>query len=96
MSRIIEHKNCTSSTPVELPYCEGGCMSSSWYSFDVDMMEEKCRCCRPFKTTNRTVELNCIDGTTISHSYIYVDECSCSMPECEHNFTPTTKLSGIF
>ncbi|XP_040183642.1 intestinal mucin-like protein [Rana temporaria] len=91
MSSIIENQNCTSLGPVELTYCEGGCLSSSRFSFDSEMMDGDCTCCRPFQSTNRTVELTCLDNTTTLYSYIYVEECSCQIPECEY-LTPTNMV----
>ncbi|XP_072841738.2 mucin-5AC isoform X2 [Pogona vitticeps] len=89
IQKVIRHKDCEASLPVELTYCEGHCGSSSKYSADAQAINHTCNCCQEVKTSKRQVTLICADGTTTDYSYIHVEECDCLSSECFPQPTPT-------
>uniref|UniRef100_A0A803W3K7 Mucin 5AC, oligomeric mucus/gel-forming n=1 Tax=Ficedula albicollis TaxID=59894 RepID=A0A803W3K7_FICAL len=52
------------------------------YSQTTNTMVHKCSCCQEIKTSKRKVTLTCSDGTSLDHSYTYVEQCSCVGAEC--------------
>ncbi|XP_064423157.1 mucin-5AC-like [Latimeria chalumnae] len=78
----IAHNGCQSTNKVELTSCYGTCGTSSMYSAEANSMKHKCTCCQEVKTHEEKVDLTCPDGTTIDHTYIYVDQCGCMGTAC--------------
>ncbi|XP_039408875.1 LOW QUALITY PROTEIN: mucin-5AC [Corvus cornix cornix] len=79
---VINYNGCVSPAPVEITYCEGSCDAYSRYSQTTNTMVHKCSCCQEIKTSKRKVTLTCSDGTSLDHSYTYVEKCSCVDAEC--------------
>ncbi|XP_066408626.1 mucin-5AC [Molothrus aeneus] len=79
---VINYNGCVSPAPVEITYCEGSCDAYSRYSQTTNTMVHKCSCCQELKTSKRKVTLMCSDGTSLDHSYTYVEKCSCVDAEC--------------
>ncbi|KAM3669970.1 mucin-5AC [Ammospiza maritima maritima] len=79
---VINYNGCMSPAPVEITYCEGSCDAYSRYSQMTNTMVHKCSCCQEIKTSKRKVTLMCSDGTSLDHSYTYVEKCSCVDAEC--------------
>ncbi|KAL9850938.1 mucin-5AC [Geothlypis trichas] len=79
---VINYNGCVSPAPVEITYCEGSCDAYSRYSQTTNTMVHKCSCCQEIKTSKRRVTLMCSDGTSLDHSYTYVEKCSCVDAEC--------------
>uniref|UniRef100_A0A8C5JA40 MUC5A protein n=1 Tax=Junco hyemalis TaxID=40217 RepID=A0A8C5JA40_JUNHY len=52
------------------------------YSQTTNTMVHKCSCCQEIKTSKRKVTLMCSDGSSLDHSYTYVEKCSCVDAEC--------------
>ncbi|XP_037995756.1 mucin-5AC-like [Motacilla alba alba] len=82
MTTVINYNGCVSPAPVEITYCEGSCDAYSRYSQTTNTMVHKCSCCQEIKTSKRNVTLMCSDGTSLDHSYTYVEKCSCVGAEC--------------
>ncbi|KAL2303496.1 hypothetical protein Nmel_008766 [Mimus melanotis] len=82
MTTVINYNGCVSPAPVEITYCEGSCDAYSRYSQTTNTMVHKCSCCQETKTSKRRVTLMCNDGTSLDHSYTYVENCSCVGAEC--------------
>ncbi|XP_016153945.1 PREDICTED: mucin-5AC isoform X2 [Ficedula albicollis] len=82
MTTVINYNGCVSLAPVEITYCEGSCDAYSRYSQTTNTMVHKCSCCQEIKTSKRKVTLTCSDGTSLDHSYTYVEQCSCVGAEC--------------
>ncbi|XP_023784693.1 LOW QUALITY PROTEIN: mucin-5AC [Cyanistes caeruleus] len=82
MTTVINYNGCVSPAPVEITYCEGSCDAYSRYSQMTNTMVHKCSCCQEIKTSKRKVTLMCSDGTSLEHSYTYVEKCSCVGAEC--------------
>ncbi|NXP05168.1 MUC2L protein, partial [Thinocorus orbignyianus] len=79
---FIVYKGCRSVDRVLLTECEGTCGTFSLYSAEANSMEHSCSCCRESKTSLRRAELKCPNGRSISHEYVYVENCSCQNTEC--------------
>ncbi|XP_053545255.1 mucin-5B-like [Bombina bombina] len=77
----ITFDNCVTETEVEVAYCTGYCDSTSGYSMTL-MMENKCSCCQPRKTSMKDCKLTCQNGTTVNHSYTFIEECGCDVLKC--------------
>ncbi|XP_062859827.1 mucin-2-like [Trichomycterus rosablanca] len=78
----ITHNNCKSKSKVEQTHCQGHCNSYSMYS---EAGSSSCSCCQASRSSNRTVSLDCLNGDTISHTYVHVEECSCDNTKCLSN-----------
>uniref|UniRef100_A0A6I8SHT1 Uncharacterized protein n=1 Tax=Xenopus tropicalis TaxID=8364 RepID=A0A6I8SHT1_XENTR len=83
MSTEIQSGGCISAVPVDLTYCAGTCSSSFMYSLVTNMMETTCTCCIALRSAIKEINLMCPDGSSISSSYTYVEECGCSVPSCQ-------------
>ncbi|KAG5273593.1 hypothetical protein AALO_G00153210 [Alosa alosa] len=79
----LEISNCNSTTPVELTTCSGACATSSKYSMEMNTIMHSCACCVEQKTSQRETEMRCTNGTTITQSYVYIEECGCETQKCE-------------
>lgn len=82
MKTLISHKDCQSSEAVEVPYCEGSCNTFTKYSAAADNMQHSCACCKETRFSNRTVDLLCLNGDVVHHSYIHVEACGCGHTDC--------------
>nr|XP_019570271.1 PREDICTED: mucin-5B [Rhinolophus sinicus] len=76
---VLRHRDC--EAPVNVTFCEGSCPGVSKYSMEAQAMQRKCTCCQETRTHKEVVTMQCTDGTAIQHTYIHVDDCSCT-PAC--------------
>ncbi|XP_066524931.1 mucin-2-like [Hoplias malabaricus] len=79
ISDFIIHNECQSENMVDLTHCAGDCTSYSKYS---ELSASSCSCCQAARTSNRTVNMKCLNGDTVPHTYFHVEECSCSQTKC--------------
>ncbi|KAM3849859.1 mucin-5B [Diretmus argenteus] len=82
MRTQISHKGCQSIQEVDIPYCEGSCNTFTKYSQMAAGMQHSCSCCKESRASNRTVDLLCLNGQMVPHTYIHVEECSCGNADC--------------
>ncbi|XP_030646372.1 intestinal mucin-like protein [Chanos chanos] len=75
----IIHNKCQSEEKIALTYCQGDCNSYSKYS---ELGDSSCSCCQESHSTNRTVNLRCLNGDVVPYTYTHVEECSCSVTSC--------------
>uniref|UniRef100_A0A3B5R0L9 Intestinal mucin-like protein n=1 Tax=Xiphophorus maculatus TaxID=8083 RepID=A0A3B5R0L9_XIPMA len=95
MKTRVFHHGCQSEHEVEIPYCEGSCNTFTKYSEAAAAMEHSCSCCKETRSSNRTVDLLCLNGDKLTYTYIYVEECSCGQTECTTaGLSPRTKRSS--
>ncbi|XP_037109335.1 mucin-2-like isoform X50 [Syngnathus acus] len=78
----ITHKNCRSTEELDIPYCEGSCNTYTKYSLETATLQPTCSCCKGYRSSNRTVDLLCINGDVVPYTYIHVDECRCALSDC--------------
>ncbi|KAM4618230.1 uncharacterized protein muc2.1 [Polymixia lowei] len=78
----IKHNGCLSAQEVDMPYCEGSCSTSSRYSELTSGILHSCSCCQELRSSNRTVDLHCLNGDVVPHTYTHVEQCSCSHSDC--------------
>uniref|UniRef100_A0A8C9XAM5 Mucin 2.2, oligomeric mucus/gel-forming n=1 Tax=Sander lucioperca TaxID=283035 RepID=A0A8C9XAM5_SANLU len=52
------------------------------YSEAAAAMQHSCSCCRETRSSNRTVDLHCLNGDVVPYSYIHVEECGCGHTDC--------------
>ncbi|XP_061532007.1 mucin-2 [Phycodurus eques] len=78
----ITHMNCQSLDKVDIPYCEGSCNTYTKYSEETSTLQPSCSCCKGVRSSDRTVDLLCLNGDIVPYSYIHVDECRCSASDC--------------
>uniref|UniRef100_A0A8C7X2P7 CTCK domain-containing protein n=1 Tax=Oryzias sinensis TaxID=183150 RepID=A0A8C7X2P7_9TELE len=52
------------------------------YSAAANAMTHQCECCHEDATSRRQVELTCVDGSKVQHTYIHVESCRCSRQDC--------------
>ncbi|XP_056095227.1 mucin-2-like [Rhinichthys klamathensis goyatoka] len=82
VSDYINHMDCQSEKKMDLTFCSGDCNSFSRYTAPG---LSSCSCCQATRSSNRTVNLGCVNGDIVAHSYIHVEECSCSRTNCHVN-----------
>ncbi|XP_046898338.1 intestinal mucin-like protein [Hypomesus transpacificus] len=80
-------KGCNSTLPVEITSCAGACQTSSIYSMEANVVMHQCSCCQEASTSQRQVELKCGDGSTVTHTYIHINTCSCHVTDCQEGAT---------
>ncbi|XP_035518766.1 mucin-2-like [Morone saxatilis] len=82
MKTFVTLKDCKSDQEVDMPYCEGSCNTFTKYSADMATMQHSCSCCKEMRSSNRTVNLRCMNGDLITYTYMYVEECGCGHTKC--------------
>ncbi|XP_038854476.1 mucin-2-like [Salvelinus namaycush] len=82
MKSFINHKNCQSIEEVEMPYCEGSCNTFTKYSAMAASLDHSCACCQESRSSNRTVDLQCLNGDVVPYTYLHVEECNCRHSDC--------------
>ncbi|XP_051236641.1 intestinal mucin-like protein [Dicentrarchus labrax] len=82
MKTRITHKNCQSYQEIEMPYCEGSCNTFTKYSEAAASVLHSCSCCKETRTSNRTVDLHCLNGDVVPYTYTHVEECGCGDTDC--------------
>ncbi|XP_052092501.1 mucin-5AC-like [Mytilus californianus] len=69
---------CKNTDPVQdLMECSGYCSSHAQYTAIMQGFNNKCNCCQPTTTSDKTVKLTCTDGTTMNKTYKVPDTCGC-------------------
>ncbi|XP_061891631.1 mucin-2-like [Entelurus aequoreus] len=81
-TKRIVHKNCQSLEEVNIPYCEGFCNTYTKYSEEASAVQPTCSCCKGARYSNRTVDLQCLNGDVVPYSYIHMEECTCTLSDC--------------
>ncbi|KAK5902119.1 hypothetical protein CesoFtcFv8_007408 [Champsocephalus esox] len=79
---FVMHKGCQSYNEVAIPYCEGTCNTFTKYSKAAAAMQHSCSCCRETRSSNRTIDLHCLNGDVVPYTYIHVEECGCGHTDC--------------
>ncbi|XP_029378516.1 mucin-2-like isoform X2 [Echeneis naucrates] len=92
MKKRILHNGCQSNQEVDIPYCEGRCNTFMKYSDAAAVMEHRCSCCKEVRHSNRTVDLHCMNGEVVPHTYMHVEQCGCNYTEC---FKPARRRRSI-
>ncbi|XP_073724623.1 uncharacterized protein muc2.1 isoform X2 [Misgurnus anguillicaudatus] len=87
----IVHDGCQSENKIDLTFCEGDCGSYSRYT---EPKLSACSCCQATNISNRTVSLGCPSGAKIHHTYIQVNECTCSKTACHETGFNQHKLEN--
>nr|XP_020826519.1 mucin-5AC [Phascolarctos cinereus] len=83
-TQVIRKGSCNSSTPLEVTYCQGNCGDTmSIYSFEANVVEHRCQCCRELRTSQRNVSLSCPDGSHLAFAFTQVEECGCQSSRCD-------------
>uniref|UniRef100_A0A8C1UDD2 Uncharacterized protein n=1 Tax=Cyprinus carpio TaxID=7962 RepID=A0A8C1UDD2_CYPCA len=75
----INHNDCQSEKKMDLTFCGGDCASFSRYT---EPGLSSCTCCQATRSSNRTVNLGCINGDIVTYMYIHVEECACRRTNC--------------
>uniref|UniRef100_H9H910 Mucin-5AC-like n=1 Tax=Monodelphis domestica TaxID=13616 RepID=H9H910_MONDO len=83
-TQVIRKGGCSSTSPVEVTYCQGNCGdTTSIYSFKSNVLEHSCKCCRELRTSQRNVSLSCPDGSSLAVLFTQVEECGCQHLRCD-------------
>ncbi|KAJ8002529.1 hypothetical protein DPEC_G00159860 [Dallia pectoralis] len=82
MKTKVSYKGCQSVLDVDMPYCEGSCNTFTKYSEMAASLDHSCSCCKESRISNRTVNLECLNGDIVPYTYIHVEECSCRHSDC--------------
>ncbi|XP_030227139.1 mucin-2 isoform X2 [Gadus morhua] len=82
MRQRITHNRCQAREDVDMPYCEGSCNTFARYEEMAAGLEHTCAGCWESRFSNRTVELECLNGDLVPYTYVHVEECSCGNTNC--------------
>uniref|UniRef100_A0A8C5JC77 MUC5A protein n=1 Tax=Junco hyemalis TaxID=40217 RepID=A0A8C5JC77_JUNHY len=79
ISSIFSHirQMLTQAGAGQSPHSLHNTLQHKIYSQTTNTMVHKCSCCQEIKTSKRKVTLMCSDGSSLDHSYTYVEKCSC-------------------
>ncbi|XP_036390592.1 mucin-2-like [Megalops cyprinoides] len=91
VTAYITQDTCQSVEEVRMTYCEGACNTYTKYSEEAAVIQHSCTCCQESRTSNRTINLRCLNGDLVPYSYIHVEECNCRATDCHR--TRATKLT---
>ncbi|GCB75446.1 hypothetical protein scyTo_0020913, partial [Scyliorhinus torazame] len=72
---IIVKDDCEAN--VKVNQCEGTCFSMTKYNFDINALQHICQCCRARETEEKSVKLQCKNGTTKTYKYTDIKSCIC-------------------
>ncbi|XP_076818448.1 uncharacterized protein LOC143464528 [Clavelina lepadiformis] len=82
---ITNHRpgvNCSLAIPINLPYCDGACSTSSEYNIQSGTFDSICRCCQVVKSQKITYGCFCTDGSFARLEIDHATECACQETEC--------------
>uniref|UniRef100_A0A3P8U097 CTCK domain-containing protein n=2 Tax=Amphiprion TaxID=80969 RepID=A0A3P8U097_AMPPE len=96
MKTRVSHKGCQSEQEVDMPYCEGSCNTFTMYSQAAAAMQHTCSCCKETRSSNRTVDLFCLNGDTIPYTYMHVEDCGCGHTDCTRAAAPPARRKRSF
>ncbi|XP_051807496.1 intestinal mucin-like protein [Acanthochromis polyacanthus] len=96
MKTRVSHKGCQSEQEVNMPYCEGSCNTFTMYSQAAAAMQHTCSCCKETRSSNRTVDLLCLNGDTIPYTYMHVEDCGCGHTDCTRAAAPPARRKRSF
>nr|XP_046250591.1 intestinal mucin-like protein [Scatophagus argus] len=95
MKTRVSHNGCQSYEEVDIPYCEGSCNTFTKYSESADSMLHSCSCCKDTRSSNRTLDLHCLNGEVIPFTYMHVEECNCGHTHCTRPPAPVRRRRGF-
>ncbi|XP_063800824.1 kielin/chordin-like protein [Pseudophryne corroboree] len=64
-----------------VPYCTGYCVNNTMVA-SLPTSSPGCMCCEKVISHEKTVNLQCADGTSIPYVYDYIDSCGCNSKQC--------------
>ncbi|XP_038667192.1 mucin-2-like isoform X39 [Scyliorhinus canicula] len=64
---------------VKVNQCEGTCFSITKYNYDINALQHICQCCHERETEEKSVKLQCKNGTTKTHTYTDIKSCICKI-----------------
>lgn len=71
---------CQNNNPVsDLYECSGYCKSQAKYTSVMQGFSNNCYCCQPNKTVTKSIQLSCVDGTTMNKTYTVPKTCHCGV-----------------
>jgi len=79
---VGQNVTCTAITEVNVPYCDGPCITQSHYNPEDIHFRTQCKCCKPQNYQVRTVETTCEDNTMETFEYDFATDCKCLSTEC--------------
>uniref|UniRef100_A0A8C7X1W1 Zmp:0000001332 n=1 Tax=Oryzias sinensis TaxID=183150 RepID=A0A8C7X1W1_9TELE len=82
MKTHVSQNDCQSKEEVDMPYCEGSCITFARYSAPEAAIKHTCSCCKEARFSKRTIDLVCKNGKILPFTYMFVEECSCSQTRC--------------
>lgn len=56
--------------------------SKEMFSREMSSMDHSCTCCRELRTSNRTINLQCMNGDVLPYTYLHVEDCHCKASDC--------------
>uniref|UniRef100_A0A671PPY4 CTCK domain-containing protein n=1 Tax=Sinocyclocheilus anshuiensis TaxID=1608454 RepID=A0A671PPY4_9TELE len=74
----INHNDCQSEKRMDLTFYS---VTKTYISRNLNETDPL-NCCQATRSSNRTVNLGCVNGHIVTHTYIHVEECSCSKANC--------------
>lgn len=77
-----ENVTCKSVEPVDITSCQGNCKSSAIATYGSNRYTPDCKCCKPFITEERKINLTCSDNLPRETTFSVITECRCNTFSC--------------
>lgn len=77
-----ENVTCRSVESVDITSCQGNCKSSTIATYGSNRYTPECKCCKPFITEERKINLTCSDNLPRETTFSVITECRCNTFSC--------------
>uniref|UniRef100_A0A672K6D5 CTCK domain-containing protein n=1 Tax=Sinocyclocheilus grahami TaxID=75366 RepID=A0A672K6D5_SINGR len=71
-----------SEKKMDLTFCGGDCTMTDLKCYTCVFLSFSHACWQATRSSNRTVNLGCVNGDIVTYTYIHVEECACSTTNC--------------
>ncbi|XP_069480087.1 intestinal mucin-like protein isoform X2 [Ambystoma mexicanum] len=81
-TRLVEISVGECNATLDMPYCEGVCLSSAKYATKEMGIINECVCCQVSKSSQKQQNVLCEGGGQITWNYLHIELCECKRLNC--------------